>query len=490
MAGQIGVAIAPWRSKTNAIGPPSEVIYNNIPPSGSSLIRIDLPTAVSGQDGWVFAGTRWADQGGEIRIVRYVFTTPRGTFTATNGSPNLTAGVGTFWFRDLRIGDLVTIDGGSYQIGNITSETTATLLTNFTGVTGSGKTMTVTDAAANWYNSELLDVVDRDIRRPIRAAGVLSYGDRVFLWGIPDTLSASPTSATGNVIAAMRDDNPEHIGYLAIGTASGSDLVNVLATDGPLYLMTTTGLELLSFTNDPQKPYNLRIIAEPGFAAATNGALQADYFYGYNGKPFRTRAEENIDLEFAAPVEREMRSWNAARVMIAVDPKNNAVLYIHDDGDETTVIPWMAQLGVWNPPLTFSDRIIDTAVVNGTLYVTYLTGGNYRVQEWEGGAGVSGYFATQYYDQDALNRIRLKRLVATGKIDSLDVYAVTPDAAVPDVSNQGAATQSINLGNVDESGPETFTNLEGRAYAFRINLTSTGRFDKLVARGTPRTELR
>src|SRR5262245_44354689 len=35
MAGAIGVAVAPWRSKTNAIGPPSEVVYNNIPPSGS-----------------------------------------------------------------------------------------------------------------------------------------------------------------------------------------------------------------------------------------------------------------------------------------------------------------------------------------------------------------------------------------------------------------------------------------------------------------------
>lgn len=497
MSGQIGVAVAPWRSKTNAIGTPSTVYFSDVPPpgaGGASVIRIDLPTAVSGQDGWIYCGTRWGDQGGEIRVVRYVYIQPRGTFTATNGSASITAGVGTRFLRDIRPADLVDIDGTNYQIGGVTSDTVATLQSNFLGVTGSGKTMTITDVAANWYNSELGSVVSRDILRVPRAAGLLKYGDRVLIWGIPDTTSLTSSSATGNTIAAMLDDNPEHIGLFYIGTASGSDLLNVLATDGPLYLMTTTGLELLTFTNDPQKPYNLRTIAEPGFKASTNGVLHVDYFYGFNGQPFRTRAEENIDVEFAEPVADEMAGWDATRVMLAVDPKKNAVLYLYDDGSATTVRPWMAQLGVWNPPLNFSARIIDTQVVNGTLYVTYLSGGNYRVNEWEGGAGIGGspYVTSQYYDGTLLTRKRMKWLQVTGKIDTVNVFAAKPGEAVPDVSNVLAAEATFTESDIAEmSEAEQGTNIEARAFAFRVNLTSPdGDLQSLIARGIRKTQLR
>jgi|SRR5262245_10500975 len=495
MQGLIGVAIAPWRSKTNAIGPPSEVVYENIAPSGSSLIRIDLPTAASGQDGWIYCGTRWNDQGGLIRVVRYVYIQPRGTFTATNGSPNLTAGVNTQWFRDLRIADVVTISGGSYQIDNITSDTTAVLTANFTGTTGSGKTMTITDAAANWYDSELGGPVSRDVVRPPRAAGVKKYGDRVLLWGVSDTTSRVSSSATGNAIIAMLDDNPEHVGLFYIGTASGSDLLNVLATDGPLYLMTTAGLELLTFTNDPQKPYNLRIIAKPGFKSPSNGVLYLDYFYGFNDQPFRTRAEENMDDQFAEPVSEEMKTWDGRRVKLAVDPKNKAVLYIYDNGTTTTVRPWNAQQREWNPPLNFSARIADTAVVDGTLYITYLTGGNYRVNEWEGGSGIGGspYVASQYYDANRrLVRNRLKYLQVTGKIATVNVFAAKPATAVPDVSNTASAEATFTESDIAEMAEaEQGTNIEARAFAFRINLTSPdGDFQTLIARGIPKTQLR
>lgn len=492
-SGSIGVALAPWRSKTNAIGTPSNTLYSDVPPpsaGASSVIRIALPSAVSGQDGWIYCGTRTSDQGGEIRVVRYVYIQPRGTFTATTGSPLITAGVGTRFLRDIRPADLVDIDGTNYQIAGVSSDTTATLQSNFLGVTGAGKTMTITDAAANWYNSELGSVVSRDISRVPRAAGLVKYGERVLAWGISDTTSLTSTSPTGNTIAAMLDDNPEHIGLFYIGTATGSDLVNVLPTDGPLYMMTTTGLEIISSTND-LKP---RVIAEPGFKAATNGVLHADYFYGFNGQPFRTRAEENIDVEFAEPVADEMELWNPERVILAVDPKKNAVLYIYDDDETTTVRPWMAQFGVWNPPLNFSARIIDTQVVNGALYVTYLSGGNYRVNQWEGGAGIGGepYVSSQYYDATQLARKRLKWLQLTGKIDTVNVFAAKPGEAVPDVSSTLAAEATFTESDIAEmSEAEQGTNIEARAFAFRINLTSPdGDFDSLVARGIPKTQLR
>jgi hypothetical protein len=491
MAGSIGVALAPWRTTTDAVGPPSDVIYSSVTPNPSARIKVHLPAAVSGQDGWIYAGTRWGDQSGEIRVVRYVYIQPRGTFTATNGSPNLTAGVGTFWTRDLRPGDVVTIDAASYTISAVTSNTTATLTTNFTGTTNPGKVMTITDATANWFNSELGALVSYDTLRPPRAAGVLQYAGRVLLWGCRGESSSSPT---GSVIIPTLPNNPEHVGLLAIVTASGSDLVNVLAADGPMYLMTTTSLEVVTFTGDPAAPYIIRIIAEPGFKAGTNGVLYKDVFYGFNNRPLRTQAGGNIDVEFAQPVWSDMRAWDASRVIVAVDPEKDAVLYMFDNGSTTVVIPYMAQLGVWGPPINFAARIIDTQVVNGALYVTYLSGGNYRVNKWEGGAGIGGlrYIASQYYDVNFLNRVRVKNLVVTGKIAALRTYAVTADTPIPDVSDSAAATQSFFISSAEErSEAEIFTNIEGRAFAFRCDFASNdGSVQKIVARGLPRSERR
>lgn len=493
MKGAIGLAIAPWRSKTNAIGPPSDTIYSNIPPNSNSTIGVTLPSEVSGQDGWVICGTRWGDRSGVLRIIRYVYRAPVGTFTATNGSPNLTAGVGTRWVRDLARRDGVVIDATLYQIQSITSDTVAVLTGNFTGGTGSGKTMTLNGPNSEWYDGELGAVVNADIQRPPRAAGVLQYGGRVFIWGVPDTRGMTSTDVTGNGIFAMEEDNPEHCGLLAIATASGSNLVNVLAGDGPMYLMTTTSLEVVNFTGGTQTPYVVRVVAEPGFKAGTNGVLYKDWFYGFNNRPLRTRALTNIDVRFAEDVWADMEDWDATRVMLAVDPGNEAVLYMFDDGAATTVIPWLTQQEKWSPPLHFAARIIDSAVVNGKLYVTYLSGGNYRVNEWEGGTGIGGtrYFATQYYDPDFLNRNRLKRLAATGKLGSVSVYSAQPGAAVPDVSDSGAATASFTLSDTLKTEPEIYTNLEGRAHAFRVDFSSNdGEFDKLVVRGVPRSEAR
>lgn len=489
MKGAIGVSIARWRSADGAIGPPADTIYNNLPPNTNSTIGVQLPAEVAGQDGWVVAGTRWGDRSGVLRIVRYAYKQPRGTFTATNGSPNLTLGVGTRWTLDLGRGDNVVIDGGLYSVSAITSDTTVTLATNFTGSTAAGKIMTIQDVNIEYYDGELLGLVNRDIQKPPRAAGVLQYGGRVFIWGVGDTINTAATRPTGPVILACEEDNPEHVGLLAIVTASGSDLVNVLAGDGPMYLMTTTSLEVVSFTGSTDTPYVIRVVAEPGFKAATNGCLAGDTFYGFNGRPLRTRADDNIDVQFAEPVWEDMRDWDAERVMLAVDPINQAVLYMFDDGETTVVIPWMTQQGVWGPPLNFSARIIDSAVVNGKLYVTYLSGGNYRVNEWEGGTDIGGdqYVVTQFLDPNNLNSNRLKRLAVAGKLASLSVYAVNPGEAIPDVTILAAAAATFPLSDTLSREPEIETNIAGDAFAFRFDFgSSDGQFQKLVAGGLPR----
>lgn len=490
-----GVAVARWRSATNAVGPPSDLVRLEPPQTSTIRVEIDLDvvTAVSGQDGWVFAGTRWNDESGELRVVRYVYLQPRGTFTATNGSNQLTLGVGTFWTLDLRPADQVRIDGTIYTITAIAGDATATINTNFTGTTNPGKTMTMKIMSASWYDGELRGLVSRDVFKPPRAAGVLKYAGRVFLWGVPDTNLAAPTNPTGNVLVAMADDNPEQASAFAIATDSGSDLVNALPVEGAIFLMTTTGLEIVTFTGDPSAPYKIRVVAEPGFIATTNGVTDGDTFYGFNGAPLRTKANGNIEVEFGEPVLDIMKLWNPQGVKLAVDPKNRAVLYIHDDGATTTVLPFMTQFGVWGSELNFGARILDGQVVNGKLDVTFLSGGNIRVNEWEGGAGIGGspYTGSQYIDANFLNRNRLKNIAFVGKAGMLRVYVAAPDAAVPDISNPAAATASFALSDIDKVEPEISTNIEGKAFALRIEFPSAdGNIDKLVIRGIPKTERR
>lgn len=488
MTGATGVALAPWRTSTGAIGPPSEVTYNNLTPTTADLIKITLLSPVSGQTGWIYCGTRWGDQSGELRIVRYIYITPRGTFTATNGSPNLTAGVGTFFNDDLRAGDVVTIDAASYTIQAVTSQTTATLTANFAGSTSAGKTMLITTAAADWFDSELGALIDRNAIRPPRAAGVFQYANRVFLWGVK---GESSSVATGPAILVALANNPEHVGLEAIVTASGSDLVNVVVGDRQLYLMTTTGLEVVTFTGREEDPYVVRELAQPGFKSGTCGVAYKDFFYGFNRRPLRTRVDENIDVNFAASVWSAMDSWDPLRVMLSVDPKNEAILFSHDNLGSTTVIPYMAQLGVWGPPFTFGNRFFDFATVNGELYLTQISLGEIKVILWEGGTGQSGaYVASQFYDANLLNRGRLKNTLFTGKGTTIRIYAQQPDAAIPDVSDTGQQAASFALSGNERSEPEIFTNIEGRAFAFRADLPTTGSIQKIIARGMPRSERR
>lgn len=491
MNGPTGVALAAWRTTTNAKSAPSNVVYQTCVPTTADLFKVALPSAVSGQDGWILAGTKTGDLSGDARIVRFIFIVPRGTFTATNSTPNLTAGVDTQWLFDLRPGDVVTIDGGSYTIATVTAQGTATLTANFTGSTSAGKTMTITTAAADWRNRELRNasLLDQDTFRPPRAAGVFQFANRVFLWGARGESSTSPT---GNAIVAMLDSNPEHVGRLAIVTAGGGDILNVIVGDRQLFLLTTTGLEVVTFTGETETAYIIRSLSKPGFKAGTNGALYKKQFYGFSNRPLRTITDDDVDVEFAAPVWSDMKTWNPDRVIVREDPENEAVLYIHDNGASTQVIPWMAQQGAWASPLNFSARILDGAVVNGALYVTYLDSGNTRVNQWEGGAGIGGtrYAATQYFDRNMLRRGRLKRMIPVGKIGTLYVFAALEGQPVPDVSNTAAAAASFPLSDVDDQSEALIkTHIEGIAFAFRFDFSSNdGNFQSMIASGVPKGE--
>src|SRR5262249_25661608 len=161
--------------KTNAIGPPTDVEYLTVPTfatPGAGIRMNILPSSVSGQDGWVFCGTRWDDQSGEIRVVRYIYIQPRGTISLINSNTAIT-GTNTLWTQDLSKGDklIFTGDATTYEITAVTSNTQATITPAWGGTTSGGHTATITDAQGNWYDGELGALVNQDAARPPRAAG-------------------------------------------------------------------------------------------------------------------------------------------------------------------------------------------------------------------------------------------------------------------------------------------------------------------------------
>lgn len=499
-AGTTAVALCAWRTKTNAVSAPSKPVVATL--AAGDTILIDLVTgitAASGQDGWVYAGTAPGDITHPLKVIRYVRITPRGTFTATNGSVNLTAGVGTFFLEDLRVGDIVTINAASYTIATVTSQTTATLTANFAGTTGSGKTMTVTSANAEWLTEGRGDLIENDVFKPVRAAGLVEFMNRVLLFGCDQIAGGtSPSTVTGPAIFALLPNNPEHIGLFNISTTDGADILNAAPygdnRSNNLFMMTRTGLEIVTLSDDGE--YRVRVKHQPGFRTAKAGAVYKDVFYGFAQRPFRTRIESDTDVEFGIPVFSDMALWNPDRILVMVDPKNEAILYAHYDGStNTTVIPYMEQLLVWGPPLTVGGQIVDWAIVSGVLYIVVLSGGNYRVQEWEAGnTGVANTFiATQYLHRPFWMKVKGWQFVGAN-INFIRFYLATT-ASTPNVNNTAAASfsKSYLTGTTNDLYPSEFTNLQpakGIALRFDFFTANTSEFQKMLVRYYPLESMR
>lgn len=502
MSGDTGVALCPWRTITNAIGAPSNTVVVNL--AAGDTITIALPAMVSGQDGWIYAGTAPGVTSTQLRVIRYVRTTIRGTFTATAGSPNLTAGVGTFMLEDLRAGDVVTIDGGSYTVQSVTAQGAATLTTNFAGVTNSGKTATITSANAEWFGSagEQGDrgaLIDQNVFKPPRAAGALQFMGRTFLWG-----TDGPSGAvTGPGIRLMLADNPEHVGLTALTTTYGDDLLNVFPANDQrsktFYLMTRNTLELLEFNDVADDPYRVRVIKQPGFSSAKGGIVYKNVFYGYDRQPLRTVVNGDIDTQFAQAVLSDMDLWTPENVVMGSDANNDAVLYCHWNASDgyTTVIPYLVQLGVWSTPIRVFAQVVDIATVNGTTYLSVLTGGNYRVWTWEGGSGTTTapiYIASQFRTSPESDLFQLKNVVFTGNAGEVYVYIVQPGAALPDMTSTSAAYASFTPSTgtppytaTDYTEAQKYMNTPPvRGIAFRVDfpfLSLFGNMQRLTARG-------
>lgn len=108
---------------------------------------VDLVVVVTNRQAYLTKdnGTTWVN-------IAPTYTT--GTVTATNGSATVT-GAGTAWSaRGITAYQLIVIDGTTYQICSVNSDTSITLTSNFTGATGAGKAYTI---RRTWRGGYTLD---------------------------------------------------------------------------------------------------------------------------------------------------------------------------------------------------------------------------------------------------------------------------------------------------------------------------------------------
>lgn len=500
MNGSISVRIVELDTRTDTPSNPSEAVEVDVG-TGTQRIRVTVPPAVNARrNALIIGATRWkAGKTGPWNRARPpIRLTVRGTFTLANGSANVTAGVGTVFKQDAKPGDVWTMDGVDYTLATVDSNSTATLTANYAGVSGAGKTATVKSFVLDYYNEELKRPLDFSNHPPPKALGVINFNNRLLVFGCPGPDGTMP----GSIIQASNARNPEGFPVddesTFIQTTFNDAIVNVEVGDGKIYAMATNGLDVVTFTNDPDVPFLTRRVLSPGFLSQRNGCAAAGQFFGFvGGKAVRVDEQDRVDVEFGKAVEDLMRDWDARRTVLVLDPKNSAVLYVNYDGVGTTkVVPWMLHLGQWGTPQTYVFPSIavmsDGCTVGDKAYLTIDLGGAgaYRAYQFDGGDGngISGFAATEFlYGQAQTARKSLREILFTGRANELRVYLAKPGLPVPNVDGAvpPVADATFNLSDTEVHEQVLTMNLEPcRSYTVRVDLTGPGRYvSQIVTRG-------
>lgn len=470
MDGKVSIVACQRRTAVNVTSNPSPASVQTLSSSGNNRIRVTLGSLTTGADAWWFGGTDWGrGDYGPWKLIREVRVTLPGTITFTNGSSAF-SGVSTRFLRDLRNGDRITANSTNYYVGAtsdtagvIYSDAALTTPINFAGATGT-YAVTVIEVVLDYRNGELTDLIESDNDPPPIMDGILNFNDVLFGW-------------RNNSFYAAKIGNPEAWpATLERSTMSGGNILQAFGGDAKIYLLTTNSLEVVTFTQDPDNPFILRQAWAFGFTSPTQAVVADGVLYAAVGvssgvKIVRTRVDDSPDLEFSANVESDMIGWNVANVVMAVAPAEGAVLVIHNDGTNTTIIPYMLQLGAWSLPQSLSGRVKDAATVANTCNFIVYDGTNFRAYRFEGGtgSGISKYACWPFLDKDGVRQV-LKRFKFVGDADTLYVYVITPGGSVPDVTSTGAALASYTLTGSLTMAEQVQTNIQNaQGYAIRVD---------------------
>jgi hypothetical protein len=484
-AAKVSVKIAGIDYNTDAVSNPSEAVQVEIDAT-NSRIRVTLPTPATARiNGFLIGATPWKrGQEGPWKQVRpSVRLTLEGTFTATNGSALVTAGIGTKATLRLRAGDAIKVGGVDYTVASVQSDQAFTLTTNYAGTTGAGKVVETVSVVLDYYNEELGKALAIDNDAPLYCSGVLVFNNRLIIYGCSDDRAKVP----GNLLLASKAENAEAFplddSLNQIQTVTGDAIITVQSAAAKLYLCTRNGVDVTSYTGDENTPFLTRRVYSPGALTPKNAMSAGGYLYLFTGKKaVRISPDDAVDQVFGTAVENKLEQWAAEDVTLLHDPRNAAALYCRYDSVTglTEIVPWMMTLSQWGTPQFVSGRITDGIPVNGVLYFILFDGTNYRLWEYEGGdgGGIQAWAATEFlYGSGEMNRKSIQRLFFTGKASALRVYLAEVGKDLPDVSDIAQAAALFTLSDADRHEQQIYTNMPPcRSYALRVDLSGTNRY--------------
>ena len=474
MDGIVSIVACAKRIGTETLSNPTAANVQTMTAAGPNRIRVELPTAINGQDAWLYGGSYWGQGNyGPWRLVREVRVTVEGTITYTNGV-NTVSGVNSRFARDLRSGDKVLVGATPYYV-KVVSDTSLELYSDaalttsapFAASTGT-YTTTVKEIVLDWRNGELTDLIEFDNDEPPILDGLMLFNNVPFGW-------------KGSTLYPSKIGNPESFPRIyARSTQTGANIVTAMAGDARMFLLTTNGLEVVTFTQNPADPFLIRQAWSFGFSSPTQAVVAEGTLFAAVGtvngvKIVRTRVDDSPDLEFSAPIESDMASWRADRVVMGLDPANGAVLAMHYDGTSTTtVIPYMLQQGVWGLPIQISGQVTSAATVNNSCEIVIKSGANYQVYQWEGasGADTQSYVAFPFLDKDGL-RQTIKAIKFTGNADMLYIFKAEPGIPIPDVTDVSKAIAALPLADTLQHQNIIYTNVPN-AQSFSVRVDSAG----------------
>ncbi len=440
MTGRVSVRIAAKRMATETVSNPTAASVFDLDAAGNNRIRVALPTMVTGQDAWVFGGTFWnLGDYGPWYVIRESKTNL--IVTAFNGSGVVTVNGDDNASTSLQPGDLIVIAGDLSYVSNVNPPTSTTfnLASDPAGNVpkvwpgGDGTyTCTLLEAVLDWRDGEIGgpngdSIMEFDNDAPPILDGVMLFNNIPFGW-------------QGNQIFPSKVGNPEAYPIARRRmTQSGSDIVNILAGNARIYVMTTSGLEIVIFTQVDSDPYFLKQIWGFGFSSPTQGVVADGVFYGAVGTPtgvkvIRTREDQSPDLTFSQPVESDMLGWNINNVVMAINPREGAVLAIHNDGTNTTIIPYMLQDGFWSIPQRISGQVVSAATVQNNCELSVFTGIQGLVYRHENGDGNIARIAVWPFLDLPTDTLRktIKRLQIVSTALVLGLKVIKPGQNIPD----------------------------------------------------------
>ncbi len=474
MNGVVSIVACARNRDVDSTSNPSPASVQTMVAAGNNRIRVLLNAMATGQDGWLYGATDWNfGNYGPWKVAREIDT--QFSVFATNGSSLVT---GTEISLTLRPGDRVTINGTQYYVASganapnmtsfrIASDAAGTVLVNFPGATNT-YTLTIDEIVLDYRNQELAqELIEFDNDPPPLLDGIMLFNNVPFGW-------------RGNQIIPSKVGNPEAFPRdLRRATQSGADIVQALAGDGRIYLLTTNGLEIVTFTQDPDAPFIIRQIWSFGFTSPTQAVVAQGSLFAAIGttqgvKIVRTLADESPDLTFSDAVEADMLNWNIENVVMTLSPNDGAVVALHNDGTNTIGLPFMLQQGVWALPYPITGQVKDAQTASNNCEIIVYDGVNFRVHRFEGGngTGILRYAAWPYLDTPADGlRKTIKQLKVTADADRLYIYACRPGSLVPDVTITGLATAgpfTLSSGLMNE--PIIRTNVvNAQSYSIRID---------------------